>query len=165
MARLWRKSANPQKEAWHDAGKALNALEASDKSLLDDWAEYDDLAGTIAKNLLMVNFGEFFYLPEIDLGEGAKRASFTGTTAEQLFQAKVYPNPAESYVSFTFSGTMGEDILLSITDGQGRQLKLVNIKSKAPVKTISTKGLSTGQYYYKAISGEQIITGKLSIIK
>ncbi|QNL22688.1 T9SS type A sorting domain-containing protein [Hyphobacterium sp. CCMP332] len=154
-----------QKEAWHNAGKALNALDVSDKSLLDDWAAYDDLTGAIAKNLLMVNFGEFFYLPEIDLGEGAKRASFTGTTAEQLFQAKVYPNPAESYVSFSFSGTLGEDIALSIIDVNGRRLKQWNIKSKAPVKTISTENLPSGLYYYKAISGEQIIAGKLSIIK
>jgi hypothetical protein len=41
----------------------------------------------------------------------------------------------------------------------------VTINSKRPVKTISTEGLPTGQYYYKAISGEKVINGKLTIIK
>lgn len=49
-------------------------------------------------------------MPPVDLGQGARRALFTSTAAEQLFQAKVYPNQAESYVSFTFTGSMGKDI-------------------------------------------------------
>ena len=113
----------------------------------------------------MIYFGDFFYLPEIDLGEGAKRASGTTFDSKPLFAAKVYPNPADNYVSFAFTGTLGMDIILSITDQNGKQIKTLKISGKRPVKSISIKGVPSGQYYYKAISGEQVITGKLSIIK
>jgi hypothetical protein len=149
----------------HLQGKSPNALDSSDKQTLESWAENDDLTGAIAKNLLSINFGELFYLPPVDLGQGSRRGSIDGIGAMPSLSAKVYPNPAEDYVSFTFSHNIGKDIVLSLMDGSGREVKQVHIKAKAPVKTISTKDLPNGQYYYKAISGDQMISGKLSIVK
>jgi hypothetical protein len=154
-----------QKVLWSQQEKKLTELDSTDRAQLEEWAELDDMTGAIAKNLLAVNFGDEFYLDPIELGSSGKRADAAAFDQINIFSAEVYPNPAESYVSFTFNGSLGHDITLSIMDQQGREVKRVKINGKAPVKTISTTGLPAGQYIYRAVAGEARVNGKLTITK
>jgi hypothetical protein len=154
-----------QKEQWHLQGKSLNTLDSSDKQTLESWATFDDVTGAIAKGLLFSNFGELQYLDTIDLQSGAKRYLSTDFDQEKLFSVNAFPNPANEYVTFSFMGSMGNTIQLSLIDQNGKEVHKVGIPGTRPVYSIEIKDLPSGIYFYRAIAGSFIDEGKLSIVK
>jgi hypothetical protein len=88
----------------------------------------------------------------------------TGQT-DSAFQAEVFPNPAEDYLSFTFSGISGRFVDVQIVSQDGKVMDRFKVDTRKPVHSIKTRSYPAGVYIYKAFDqAGGSISGKVSIV-
>jgi len=107
----------------------------------------------------------------IDIGPYEYGASVVGVIKPDITlnrEFRIYPNPAVSMVTFEFENSGTYEVLVEITDQEGKRIALLsNGKQTTGVTRISwdAGGLTPGIYYCRIINGNSYITEKLMVIK
>src|SRR5690606_14321061 len=78
---------------------------------------------------------------------------------------KVYPNPAESYITFEFNSINFDNnkLTIQIMDINGKSLLIENLNNT--IKSVDIQNLSPGTYFYKISNNEQNLLHSGSFIK
>jgi spore coat protein CotH len=80
------------------------------------------------------------------------------------FNFKVFPNPFKDFTTITYTLKIAADILISIFDVTGREIKvMVNTRQEKGEYSINFNAaeLKSGIYYYSIKAGENTCTGKI----
>lgn len=80
-------------------------------------------------------------------------------------QVKVFPNPSERQVSFSFVSSKSESVRIILYNTNGQKIKekvFKGLKEGKQTLTVDTKSLTAGTYIYKITGLEKDITGKFT---
>jgi hypothetical protein len=153
-----------------DEGKNIYQLTQTQIADLQEIAQNSDgLAGIQAQNILSFGYG-FAYsnCAEIMVDPVIKSAKKDRTELnKRVFepQVSVYPNPANDWVSFTYSIlTTLDNAYLQITDIQGLPVKSLSVKTPKGELVWDTRKETPGTYFYKLTNGKYSTSGKIIII-
>jgi hypothetical protein len=78
------------------------------------------------------------------------------------FWVRVFPNPATTEVTFTYTPDLFETGLLTITDNLSRKVFVSNITGNGSI-SVDIKGFNPGIYYYKITGAKYCEAGKLIV--
>ncbi|QNL22037.1 hypothetical protein HZR84_08820 [Hyphobacterium sp. CCMP332] len=146
---------NTLKSTWYSSGKPIEFLDSTDLTSLQNLSSSLDYVGTMSQNLLYYVFDIPFPEQSDEINNSGKRGISGNTFEKPKFHVKVFPNPANEYVSFTFFGANSKKLTLRIIDQKGSIMKTLDISSEDNrVKSIPTSEFLTGQYYYQCIDEE-----------
>jgi hypothetical protein len=108
--------------------------------------------------------GSGYYLDDVAVYEDTTVGSSEATGEERV--AKVFPNPAKNEITIMFEKESGINTTIEVFDLLGNIMLNENIIPKIKQETISISQLSSGIYFYKIISGNEMLDkGKLAIIR
>ena len=84
--------------------------------------------------------------------------------------ASVYPNPSNGsdVVNIEFATTENTDVTVELFDLMGNKIQTVlsgNVEAGNQIASANVAGLSSGIYVYTIKAGDQVVTGKLSVVK
>ena len=89
------------------------------------------------------------------------------TLDKNIGSVNVYPNPASSSTTFKVALNSASDVKVTLFDISGKEIQTVNRFMEAGVNTVdfNVSELNTGMYFYKVESSNQVLTGKLTVVK
>ncbi len=93
-----------------------------------------------------------------------EQETFSITDEELRNQIKLYPNPANDVVHLSFGDLNLNEVQISITDMQGRQIKTIEKENMTSDEIqVNTSDLSQGVYFVRINSGQYQHTDKLIV--
>ncbi|RYY94328.1 MAG: T9SS type A sorting domain-containing protein, partial [Chitinophagaceae bacterium] len=114
----------------------------------------------------------YYRLKQEDLDGRTKLSTVVVLSADKsgfLTVDGVYPNPAKGALSIRLQGGVASgNVLLQLTDMQGRTVKLKSVSVDAGTSTTVTLdlgGLATGQYHLKAIAPDGTASEVITVVK
>ena len=86
-----------------------------------------------------------------------------------LTQVMVYPNPAQDYLTFGYEipsqAVANGGATLLLLDASGKTLQSMTLAELQGEKTIDTRSMPDGLYYYSLLFGkEQLASGSFSVV-
>jgi len=166
-------SLNSREESWtllknfQYNGNEFWNLDSAQQSLLFNYAiENTEIGNLEAKNILEFFYGHRFNRI-LDLNEfnEPKNKKWNNTHKKSNYNFKVYPNPAESYITFEFNSINFDNnkLTIQIMDINGKSLLIENLNNT--IKSVDIQNLSPGTYFYKISNNEQNLLHSDSFIK
>ena len=152
-----------------DADRTIFELDAAEKAtLLDLIGQSNGLAGTQARNI-MAFIGEYDYCDcPAPLDKALKMKQLSNTNIQTLLSpsVEVRPNPASSWISFTYTleGEQAQAVL-EIRDATGKTVHQVQLSQPKGEYVWDTRALQAGSYYYSLKTANTNKTGKVVIVK
>ncbi len=99
------------------------------------------------------------------LTQGFQQSSYVITVIEEIlsdnFKVKVYPNPATDYINIDFNIKDHSDILIQLSDANGRILLKENINSESFSKKLNLNIYAAGTYFLRLTSEDYSKTYKI----
>ena len=124
-------------------------------------------AKIMAENMLTAAFGKE-YCNCIDELEGALYGFHTfGNENEDVMEESewfnVSPNPATTWISFTYQNSTDTPTSVLITNENGKQIQAFQFSEKIGQKVWDVRALKSGTYLYTFIAGSTAKSGKIVI--
>jgi hypothetical protein len=92
----------------------------------------------------------------------------TPEVGQQSWNPEVFPNPFREAVTIRFTGAIGEDAMLIVTDLNGREIHTQSsnlLESGTHQWTWTASGASAGIYFYRLQVGEHLAIGKVELVR
>jgi hypothetical protein len=77
----------------------------------------------------------------------------------------LFPNPSNGLVHFSYKDVPASRSEMRILDVMGRVIKSIDVQGYQGMTEIDMGGCANGIYFYQFISGSNIITGKIVLVK
>lgn len=104
---------------------------------------------------------KFTIIDEDKDGSNLSRAVLT--PASNNGASRIFPNPANTSVTFNATGLDAPGMVLHIVNGNGQKISIFNVASKGKL-TVNTNSMANGLYLYQVISnGKTVDQGKFVI--
>ena len=167
------------KRSLRESGRNYLQLSAAEKSQLQSLVNSTtpSLAATQAQNILCFveggSYCNFPALPNITpntTGSGKQWSTDPQADINRLLtQVMVYPNPAQDYLTFGYEipsqAVANGGATLLLLDTSGKTLQSMTLAELQGEKTIDTRSMPDGLYYYSLLFGkEQLASGSFSVV-
>jgi Secretion system C-terminal sorting domain len=149
-----------------NANRKLNQLNATEKEVLQGIVNNSDRrAGVLANNILCFHYGICKDYPAILPIVNNQQRKAQGKVQMEDMALKVYPNPANSFVTFDYSKVdVSVTGSIEITDVTGKTIANLDITDKKGSIVWDTRSINNGVYLYKLIrEGFPSLNGKFVI--
>jgi hypothetical protein len=148
---------NASEYQWTIAPEEAGTIEFNDTQLTINWNE--EFTGDVIISVQSMNFCG---VAEADT-KTINVKNTVGLNDETGSMISLYPNPAEDFVKLIFNSDNEEDVMLSITDINGRVIKRKDFSDSVINEIIDLEGMAAGSYTIQIITGENTYTEKLIV--
>ncbi len=85
--------------------------------------------------------------------------------AKDDFNISVYPNPASDLVAVQINSITNENLEIELFDVSGRLIDKTVIYQGSTIAYFDTRRIYSGEYFVKAITGKEVISKRITILK
>lgn len=163
------KSLVEMQMSWIAQGKTLEDLDSLEVAEIEEIASDSiNYAGYLARNILdYANIHHYCNCKassDSTILKNFHHSSFFPESEEQLVKIYAEPNPAHTYVSFTYE-LLGENStgIVVISDLTGNMIHRFSVSGKIGQEVWNTNRVNAGLYYYRLISSGLSKSGKIVI--
>jgi len=85
--------------------------------------------------------------------------------ASGSIELKIFPNPANQFLTVQFDEELSGDVVVSIFDLEGREVMKTTLSSESNSQQIDISSLNSGMYVMKAVVENQVVMQKFSVAR